>query len=436
MADETLATQAVREGAQDFLVKGEVDSNLLVRSMRYSIERKRLEEQLAQSQKLEAIGRLAGGIAHDFNNLLTAITGFSDLGLSKLPPEDRVAAYLREIRGAAERAAKLTRQLLAFSRRQSRKPEILDLNDLILNLVTMLRRIIREDTELVTLVGEDIGLVRVDPGQFEQVLTNLVVNARDSMPDGGKLFIETAAVDLKEGASGWSPEMTRGTYSVITVRDTGTGMTEEVKRHIFEPFFTTKEVGKGTGLGLASTYGIVAQSGGSITVDSEPGNGTTFRIYLPQTGERIDGRSRPERRNMPTGTETVLVVEDEPMVRAMTAQVLVGQGYTVLEASNGVEAVSLAEVHVGEEIDLLFTDMVMPLLGGRQTARHISQMLPGIKVLYTSGFNGDTLDDLDALEPHGQFLPKPYTLAALASKVREVLDLKEQRLPQGQEGQT
>ena len=436
MADETLATQAVREGAQDFLVKGEVDSNLLVRSMRYSIERKRLEEQLAQSQKLEAIGRLAGGIAHDFNNLLTAITGFSDLGLSKLPPEDRVAAYLREIRGAAERAAKLTRQLLAFSRRQSRKPEILDLNDLILNLVTMLRRIIREDTELVTLVGEDIGLVRVDPGQFEQVLTNLVVNARDSMPDGGKLFIETAAVDLKEGASGWSPEMTRGTYSVITVRDTGTGMTEEVKRHIFEPFFTTKEVGKGTGLGLASTYGIVAQSGGSITVDSEPGNGTTFRIYLPQTGERIDGRSRPERRNMPTGTETVLVVEDEPMVRAMTAQVLVGQGYTVLEASNGVEAVSLAEVHVGEEIDLLLTDMVMPLLGGRQTARHISQMLPGIKVLYTSGFNGDTLDDLDALEPHGQFLPKPYTLAALASKVREVLDLKEQRLPQGQEGQT
>ena len=351
--------------------------------------------------------------------------------MAKLAPEDHVSAYLREIRRAAERAAQLTRQLLAFSRRQIIQPAVLNLNDLILNLDAMLGRIIGEHIELVTLLDQDIRLVRVDAGQIEQVLVNLVVNARDAMPDGGKLFIETAVVDHPEDVAGWDRELTAGSYSVIAVKDTGTGMTEEVKRHIFEPFFTTKEVGKGTGLGLSSCYGIVAQSGGYISVDSEPAGGTTFRIYLPQAAGQASGKAGADESYMPTGSETVLVVEDEPSVRAVAAQVLLGQGYTVLQAANGVEAIGLVAEHRDETIHLMFTDVVMPLMGGTELARHVKDLLPDIRVLYASGYTDDAVVRQRVQEGYDAFLQKPFALVELTRKVRAALDAGRRRQPSG-----
>ena len=355
-------------------------------------ERESLEAQFLQAQKMEAIGQMAGGVAHDFNNLLTGIVGYSQLGMMEGCSRDRLGGYLQEIQNAAERASHLTRQLLTFSRRQVVEPRVLSINDLFLDLDKMLRRLIGEDIELVTLTAPVLGTVKVDSGQMEQVLVNMAVNARDAMPDGGKLIIQTANVTVDDEYARRRLDVTPGEYVVMSVSDNGVGMDQEVKAHIFEPFFTTKEVGKGTGLGLSTCYGIVAQSGGHITVDSEPGKGTIFEIYLPRV-EDVTGyltlTDRPE--HLPVGSETVLLVEDEPLVRAVISQVLREQGYTVLEAANGHEAMSVAQHHSDEEIHLLLTDVVMPLMGGRELTKQLGRLHPEARVLYTSGYTDDVI---------------------------------------------
>jgi signal transduction histidine kinase/ActR/RegA family two-component response regulator len=367
-----------------------------------------LETQPLQSQKMEAIGRLAGGVAHDFNNLLTAIIGYSDLGSGSLTGENRASRAFLEISNVAQRAATLTQQLLTFSRIQSGNPVPVDLNELVLDLDSMLRRLIGADIEFVTMLAQETLTVSVDPGQMEQVVTNLVVNARDAMPDGGKLKLETAT--------------TGHDHAVLKVTDSGLGMTDEVRQRIFEPFYTTKEVGEGSGLGLSTSYGIVVQSGGRIDVDSRPDRGSTFSVVLPITEDRpvVSPPEEPEEQN--GAKETILLVEDEPTVRSMTSEALRELGYRVLVAKNGVDALSVEETHRGDKIDLLLTDLVMPMLGGGDTAHRIGQRRAGIKVLFTSGFHGDALEDLGAGSSEGQFLPKPFTLDSLATKVREALD--------------
>ena len=392
-------------------------------------ERTQLEQQLLQAQKMEAIGQLAGGIAHDFNNLLTAITCYSDLGIAKLPPDHRVTSYLQQIQRAAERGSQLTRQLLAFSRRQVIEPRVLNLNDLILNVDGMLRRIISEDIELVTLPAADLELVRVDPGQIEQVLANMVVNARDAMPDGGRLIIETANATLDEAYVRQHLDATAGDHVMVAVRDDGEGMTTEVKTHIFEPFFTTKEIGKGTGLGLSTCYGIVAQSGGHIAVESEPGEGAIFRIYFPKVSESSTPdpfQSGPG--YMPVGSETLLLVEDEPLLREATSRVLREQGYTVWEASNGHQALSVAQEHADQELSLLLTDVVMPLMGGVELAAQLRDARPETRVIYTSGYTDDAVLNGDVIERGSTFMQKPFTPTMLTHTVRSVLD---EQLPAG-----
>ena len=367
-----------------------------------------LETQPLQSQKMEAIGRLAGGVAHDFNNLLTAIIGYSDLGSGSLTGENRASRAFLEISNVAQRAATLTQQLLTFSRIQSGNPVPVDLNELVLDLDSMLRRLIGADIEFVTMLAQETLTVSVDPGQMEQVVTNLVVNARDPMPDGGKLKLETAT--------------TGHDHAVLKVTDSGLGMTDEVRQRIFEPFYTTKEVGEGSGLGLSTSYGIVVHSGGRIDVDSRPDRGSTFSVVLPITEDRpvVSPPEEPEEQN--GAKETILLVEDEPTVRSMTSEALRELGYRVLVAKNGVDALSVEETHRGDKIDLLLTDLVIPMLGGGDTAHRIGQRRAGIKVLFTSGFHGDALEDLGAGSSEGQFLPKPFTLDSLAAKVREALD--------------
>jgi two-component system, cell cycle sensor histidine kinase and response regulator CckA len=371
-------------------------------------EQQGLQNQLLQSQKMEAVGRLAGGVAHDFNNLLTAILGYAELGRRAQPGENRAARVFREISQVAERAATLTKQLLTFSRSQTGNAVLVDLNELVMDLDSMLRRLIGADIELVTLTAPGPLMIRVDPGQLEQVLTNLVVNARDAMVDGGKLSIETSDAGLGN--------------ALLSVSDTGAGMTDEVRQHIFEPFYTTKGVGEGSGLGLSTSYGIVTQSGGAIDVISELGQGSSFRVVLP-IAEGDPKLSNPSDRGTRTGgNETILLVEDEPAIRSMISAALRELGYKVLEAPNGIDAISVAESRPNGDIHLLLTDLVMPMLGGKETASRVSQRLPGIKVLFTSGFHGDVLDDINDRRPEGQFLTKPFTLEALASKVREALD--------------
>ena len=371
-------------------------------------ERKKLEEQLRQAQKMEAVGQLAGGIAHDFNNLLTVINGFSQVTLDLLGEEDPARPLVDEIFRAGTRAAGLTRQLLAFSRRQVLEPRVVDLNAHVAETERLLRRLIGEDVILSTSLAPDVGRVRVDPGQLEQVLLNLAVNARDAMPRGGRLSIET------RNHSGPT-----GNVVVLEVTDTGTGMDAETRARIFEPFFTTKEPGKGTGLGLAVVHGIVTQSGGQIEVESEVDRGTTFRIELPRVaGDPVVGSIGPV--DLPPGTETLLLVEDEPAVRALDRRVLSNCGYTVLEAKDGRDALRVAAEHVGR-IDVLVSDVVMPHLGGRQLAEKLMAARPGLKVLFVSGYTDD------AVLRHGvgaefAFLPKPFSPARLARKVREVLD--------------
>jgi signal transduction histidine kinase len=381
-----------------------------------------LQQQLQQSQKMEAIGRLAGGIAHDFNNLLTAITGYCDLILMSLRPADPLYQHGQEIHKAAERATSLTGQLLAFSRKQVISPKLLDLNAVLADMDKMLRRLIGEDIELVTVHRSGLGIVRADPGQIEQVLLNLAVNARDAMPHGGKLTVETANVDFDESFAERTPDVSPGPYVMLAVTDTGHGMTEEVKARVFEPFFTTKPLGKGTGLGLATVYGIVKQNGGHISVYSEPNIGTTFKIFLPRVAQPRQEPGSADPLPPPRhGNETVLLVEDEEVVRTLVRTVLRRHGYNVLEACHGGEALLTCEQY-SEPIHLMVTDMVMPQMGGRQLAERLRPVRPNMRVLYLSGYTDDTVVRHGILESGTPFLQKPFTPEALARKVREVLD--------------
>ncbi|MBN9522390.1 response regulator [bacterium] len=379
-----------------------------------------VRDELHQAQKMEAVGQLAGGVAHDFNNLLTVINGYADLLLQGLPPGDPARELLGEIHKAGERSAGLTRQLLAFSRQQVLAPRVLDLNAVVADTASLLRRVIGEDVKLATAPGRGLWPVKADPGQVEQVLLNLAVNARDAMPTGGRLTIETADVELDESYAAGRPDARPGPHVLLAVSDTGHGMPPEVLARIFEPFFTTKGVGKGTGLGLATVYGIVKQSGGHVGVYSEVGVGTTFKVYLPRAESGPGGGTAPPRPPAPPrGTETVLVVEDEDAVRALTRHVLRHAGYVVVEAADAGAAARAAE---GREIDLLVTDVVMPGLGGRELAERLRASRPGLKVLYLSGYTDDAVVRHGVLHERVHFLQKPFTPAALAWKVREALD--------------
>jgi PAS domain S-box-containing protein len=385
-------------------------------------ERKQLEQQLRQSQKLEAIGQLAGGIAHDFNNLLTAIIGYSDLLLRQLGTDERFRADVEEISAAGKRAAVLTNQLLAFSRRQVLQPVVLNLNDVVVNIERMLRRLIGEDIDIETVTEEGLGLTKIDQGQCEQILMNLAVNARDAMPNGGKLTIETANVDLDETYTRHHPEIVPGRYVLLAVSDTGTGIDPETQSHIFEPFFTTKDQGKGTGLGLSTVYGIVRQSGGHIWVYSEVGHGATFKVYLP----RIDavGESRTAQPEIPitlSGSENIMLVEDDESVRNLSRLVLQERGYTVLAAESGAKALETFGP-LATAIDLVVTDVIMPQMNGAELVTRLQEMHPEVKVLYVSGYTEEATIHRGALLEGVDFLQKPFTPEALARKVREVLD--------------
>ncbi len=385
-------------------------------------EQRMLEEQLRQSQKMEAVGRLAGGLAHDFNNLLTVIKGYSRMVLDDPRREDRVRANVEHIDAAAERAASLTRHLLAFSRKQVLQPKVIDLNALIVNLDTMLRRLIGEDILVVTMTARDLGSVKADPGQIEQVIMNLVVNARDAMPSGGKLTLETANVDLDADYAREHEGVRPGPYVMLAVSDTGSGMDLQTQSRIFEPFFTTKELGRGTGLGLSTAYGIVKQSGGHIWVYSELNRGTTFKIYFARVEDPAGKVQQLTKPAIPTeGHETLLLVEDDQQVRELTHSVLVACGYTVIVAENGPAAVKICEQQ-GSDIDLLLTDVVMPGISGREVASQVSARWPKIKVLYMSGYTENSIVHHGVLDIGTFFLAKPFTPAALANKVREVLD--------------
>jgi two-component system cell cycle sensor histidine kinase/response regulator CckA len=385
-------------------------------------ERRMLEDQLRQAQRMEAVGRLAGGVAHDFNNLLTVITGFGDLALRQLRPGDPMRPDLEEVVRAGERAASLTRQLLAFSRRQMLEPRVLDLNAVVIDLNRMLERLIGEDVELVLRLDESLRSVRADPGQIEQVIANLAVNARDAMPEGGTLTVTTSVVELGAHTARARGLEGAGEYVSLSVSDTGVGMDAETLTHIFEPFFTTKEVGKGTGLGLATVYGIVIQSGGALVVESEPNRGTTFTIFLPAYEGQVEAReSTAFESRVPRGSETILVAEDERSVRKLATEVLKSAGYRVLEAENAGDALLVSEAYDGP-IDLLLTDVVMPKMSGRKLAERLVSERPSMKVLYMSGYTEDAILQHGVSEERTAFLPKPFAPEELGRRVREVLD--------------
>lgn len=379
-------------------------------------------EQLRQSQKLESVGCLAGGIAHDFNNMLTAIQGYGELTLRRLEGDDPLRRNIEEILKASQRSAALTRQLLAFSRQQILQPVVLDPNVIINDTVRMLRRLIGEDVHLVAVLKPEAGRVKADPGQVSQILMNLAINARDAMPTGGKLTIETANVTLGEDYARQHVSVVAGEYVMLSVSDTGTGMSAEVQRHIFEPFFTTKDVGKGTGLGLATVYGIVKESAGNIWVYSEEGVGTTFKVYFPRVSEKSAAEAAEiTHAELPRGSETILLVEDEELVRMLARRILEERGYTVVEAGNGAEALALC---AGRErrIDLLMTDVVMPRMGGRELAGRCASLYPRMRILFTSGYTDDAVVRHGVVESGTNFLQKPFTVDALARKIRAVLD--------------
>ena len=380
------------------------------------------QAQLGQSQKMEAVGQLAGGIAHDFNNLLTVVLGRSELALARLRDNDPLRRDLGLIQTTSQRGANLVRQLLAFSRKQVLRPEVLDLGAVVAGLEGMLRRLIGEDIDLVTAAGADLGRVKADPSQIEQVIVNLVVNARDAMPGGGRITVETANVDLDEAFAATHEGLRPGASVRLAVQDTGHGMDAKTQAHIFEPFFTTKEVGKGTGLGLATVYGIVKQSEGYILVESVPGLGTTFTIYLPRVEEdAAPVPASPAPAVLPRGTETILLVEDDPELRALALDILRGSGYTVLEARQGNEALLVLERHAGP-IHLLVTDVVMPQMGGRALAERLASLRPEMKVLYVSGYSEAAIAQHGVLDPGTAFMAKPFTADELTRKIREVLD--------------
>jgi PAS domain S-box-containing protein len=384
-------------------------------------ERERLTDQLRQSQKMQAVGELAGGVAHDFNNLLMVVKGHSQLLLDRMPESSPLRLSVEQVEKAADRAAALTRQLLAFSRKQVLQPRVMDLNDTVAGMIRMFSRVIGENIQMAFVPGGKLGRVKADPGQIEQVLLNLVVNARDAMLSGGRLTIETSNVELDSGYSATHTSFEPGLYVMLTVTDTGCGMDAQTQARMFEPFFTTKGPGKGTGLGLATVYGVVKQSGGYIYVYSEVGRGTTFKIYLPQVTAKLDVTSPDaEKRRSSRGTETILFVEDEQSVRELVRDFLVGAGYCVLEASDGVQGLKVAAAHPGP-IHMLITDVVMPHLSGPQLAAKLSAQRAGLKTLFISGYTDDTVFRHGVLEGGVAFLQKPFNLKALALKIREVL---------------
>ena len=386
-------------------------------------ERRLLEDQLQQARRMEAVGRLAGGVAHDFNNLLTIIKGYVELALNRCVGQTELRGNIQQIGDASERAVTLVRQLLAFSRKQVLKPKVLDLNSIVLSMDKLLRRLMSENIAMKTLVGKNIGAVKADPSQIEQVILNLIVNARDAMPEGGKLLIETSNVELD---SNFAPErgaVIPGTYVMLSVTDTGVGMSADTLAHIFEPFYTTKGSSRGTGLGLSTVYGIVKQSGGHVSVQSEPGKGTTFKVYLPRVEGAVHAAPAAEAPDSITGQgkETILLVEDEPAVRELTSMVLGERGYSVLEAKDPEDAVRLARKH-GAEIHLLLTDVVMPGMSGHDLAKRLTAEHPNLRVLYMSGYTYDIFAENGTLEDGLSFLQKPFTPKVLAQRVRETLD--------------
>ncbi len=428
LLDVLAATHHQAKGGRIFEVEGQ-SRPLILRDVHCRLfliqdvtNQRRLEQQLRQVQKMEAVGRLAGGVAHDFNNLLTVMTCYTELALSALVHSDPVRDLVREIEGATRRATALTRQLLAFSRQQVLEPQVLDLNHCMAAFEHILVRVLGEDIELALLTDRPVGKVLADPTQVEQVLMNLVVNARDAMPTGGKLTVETADVVLDESYAATHPEVTPGPYVMLAVTDTGHGMDAEIVHRVFDPFFTTKEVGKGTGLGLATVYGVVKQSRGHIWVYSEPGVGTTFKVYLP----RHSGAPLPVSDATPVpraahGFETVLLVEDDPQVRTVLRTLLRKLGYTVLDAMSGGDALLLCEQYEGR-IDLLVTDVIMPRMNGRQLAGRLLAQRHDLRVLFVSGYTETTIVHHGVLDSGVHFLQKPITPDALARKVREALE--------------
>jgi signal transduction histidine kinase len=425
---EELAIDSLKRGATDYVLKERLARlapavRRAMQEVEERAERRRLEAQFIEAQKMEVIGQLAGGVAHDFNNLLIVIMGHSELIASGLGADSPLRENTKEIRHASERATGLTRQLLVFSHKQAVQPVVLNLNDVVKDLDKMLRRLIHENIEMTIVPGKQIGRVKADSGYVGQVLMNLVVNARDAMPDGGKLTIATNNVTLDESYLDTHTGAIAGDYVMLSVSDTGTGMTDEVKAHLFEPFFTTKPLGKGTGLGLATCQTIVQQSGGHIGVYSEVGKGTTFKVYFPRVEQPLNAAARPTQTGpLPRGMETLLVVEDEPSVRHLACGVLEAQGYEVLSASNGQDALHAAREHKGSPIRLAITDVIMPRMDGKMMAESLKTAYPDLKILFTSGYTDDAITHHGVLEAGVEFLPKPYTSATLARKVRELLD--------------
>lgn len=387
------------------------------------LKHERLEAQFIEAQKMEVIGQLASGVAHDFNNILAVIAGCNDLIAFDLGTDSPLREYTEEIRLASERAVGLTRQLLVFSRKQTVQPVVLDLNNVVKDLDKMLRRLVGEHIQLMSVPGKGIGRVKADSGYVGQVLINLAINARDAMPNGGKLTIATSNITIDANYMRTHPDAVRGDYVMLSVTDTGSGISDEVKAHMFEAFFTTKPSGKGTGLGLATCRIIIQQSGGHIGVYSEVGKGTTFKIYLPRVEQPLDATARPGPAGpLPRGTETLLVVEDEPSVRYLARRVLEAQGYNVLSAANGQEALTVVQAHKGLPLRLVITDVIMPLMNGKVMAEWLKTTHPDLKILFTSGYTDDTITHHGVLEAGVQFLPKPYTPVVLACKVRAMLD--------------
>ncbi|HEY6552750.1 MAG TPA: ATP-binding protein [Vicinamibacteria bacterium] len=404
----------LREGEVAYIIHRVEDATEFVRLKQAGNEQ--------QSQKMEALGRLAGAVAHDFNNLLGVISGYAELVGKQVTADARLSKYAADILKAAERAGSLTRQLLAFGRRQVLHPQVLNLNTVVGGMDAFLRRLIREDILFVTLLDEHLGLVKADPGQIEQVLMNLVVNARDAMPRGGRLTVETGNVELDAVSERTHPGIVPGPHVMLAVSDTGQGIRPEVMGRIFEPFFTTKDLGKGTGLGLATVHGIVEQSGGRVLVYSEPGHGTTFKVYLPRALRTEPAPpSEPLELEAPRGSETVLLVEDETLLRELVRECLQESGYAVIEARHAAHALERVESHAGP-IDLLVTDVVMPGMSGRDLALRLQTSHPAMKVLYMSGYTDDAVVLHGVLEEKAAFLQKPFTTERLARKVRAVLD--------------
>jgi two-component system, cell cycle sensor histidine kinase and response regulator CckA len=383
--------------------------------------RRQLEEQLRQAQKMEAVGMLAGGVAHDFNNLLTIIAGYSQLILNTLPAGDPNRSSAEQIMKASDRAATLTGQLLAFSRRQVLQPKVLDLNRLTTSLTSMLRRVIGEDIDLRLDLRKDLGQVSADPGQIEQVLMNLVVNARDAMPHGGTMTVETANVQIDETFKGRHMSVKPGAYTMLAVSDTGTGMDETTQARLFEPFFTTKGSGRGTGLGLSTVFGIVKQSGGGVEVYSVPSKGTSIKVYLPRIDQPLTADPVESRGPEACGTETILLVEDDEMVRTLVRETLARGGYKVLDAPDPVEAKKISDAFRGR-IHLLITDVVLPKVSGREFAAQVTRKRPDIKIMYMSGYTDSAVVNSGILQKEVAFLQKPFTPGSLSDKVRDVLE--------------